>query len=478
MVQPQAPRSHAEPMTPMRTPDVDQENENKGPSWDNTKLRLTAPPKKHASTPPPPAPAAPLDRPAAKAVDPDALRFVAAAASRQHPTKQQSNIVNADVCEAGPTLLGLCDGVSGVRDLGISPDCFPRELLQCTRQRHEDWKQRQRPRTRGKEIPDDEACSWLVGIAEDAYNATQAQGATTLILAALREGDKLVTACIGDSALLLLRPLRLHPLQLQVVFRTATGRKNARTPLQVQRLSGVDDSAARGVIRGASVQSLAIQPRDMVIMGSDGLFDNVSDEDIRLAVEWHCSGAASMGSLGMKPLPGTAAAAAAALPPPKPAFASRLREAAAALVDLAIARVPAGGNADDTTALVAVVAKEWQLMEESAQPTRRRPAGLAAARGALQQPGSFVAMPPQALFHSGPSPPQSPAAEPNVLKDRTNAAPPTPRSRKKKKQPQVPAPPLASVDGSFVIHGSGCMGPNLKTMEMAEDMAKDACPIS
>jgi serine/threonine protein phosphatase PrpC len=290
-----------------------------------------------------------------------------------------------------------------------------------------------------------------------------------MMLAALREGDRLVTACVGDSALLLLRPISLHPLRLEVVFRTEAGRYDARRPKQVQRLFGVEDSATRSVIRGASVQSLNVQPRDLVIMGSDGLFDNVSDEDIRLAVEWHTSGAANAGNLGMQPLPGTAAAAAAAEPPLKPAWAMRLREAAAALVDLAIARVPAGGNADDTTALVAVVAKEWQLMEESAQPPRRRPAGVAAARGALQQPGSFVAMPPY--------PPRN--FESNVLADRTNAEPLSPERCNKKKQTRARAPPpLASVESSFVAHRSGCVGPNLRTLEMAENMTKDACPIS
>jgi len=292
------------------------------------------------------------------------LRFVSAAFSRQHPAKVNTGIVNADAVDEGPAHLGICDGVSGVHHLGIPPDELPRELLRSCRARLQ-------AAARPAEADDG---TWLTGLIEEAYDATRAYGATTLLLAALR-GSDLVTACLGDCALLVLRPCSLQPLRLRPIFKTEPGRYDSRRPVQVQRLHGFSDANAHTVIQGAMVSTTPVLPGDLLVIGSDGLFDNLRDEDIQLAVERGCAG---FGGGGLPPpLPDPGRRRSSLQPPTPPALApgpAQLQRTAEALVELAIARVKLdppeaerqepwgaqGGdvpanNADDTTALVAAV---------------------------------------------------------------------------------------------------------------------------
>lgn len=269
-------------------------------------------------------------------VAPSGLRFISASASRQHPAKRSTRIVNADVVEEGITHLGICDGVSGVHALGISPDELPRELLLSCRAKL------QLDAQRGE--ADDG--TWFTGLIKAAYDDTQAYGATTLLLAALRDSN-LVTANLGDCALLLLRPCCSQPLKLRPVFKTEPMRYDSRRPVQVQRLRGFKDENAHMVIQEVMVSTTPVQPGDILVVGSDGLFDNLRDQDIQLAIEKFC--APSVVTPGLSPLPAL----------------EQLRCTAEVLVDLAIASVnlmhadtgeyASANNADDTTALVAVV---------------------------------------------------------------------------------------------------------------------------
>mmetsp|Transcript_37913 Transcript_37913/g.120466 ORF Transcript_37913/g.120466 Transcript_37913/m.120466 type:complete len:712 (+) Transcript_37913:48-2183(+) len=294
-----------------------------------------------------------------------ALSFVSASASRQHPAKISTGIVNADSVLEAPTHLGICDGVSGVHHLGIPPDELPRDLLQSCGAKLESM-------ARFSANVDDG--TWLTGLIEEAFDATEAYGATTLLLATLRDAN-LVTASLGDCALLVLRPCSFTPLQLRPILKTEPGRYDSRRPVQVQRLHGFSDANAHTVIKGAMVSTTPVQHGDLLVMGSDGLFDNLRDEDIQLAVERGCAG---FGGGGLPPpLPDPGRRRSSLQPPTPPALApgpAQLQRTAEALVELAIARVKLdppeaerqepwgaqGGdvpanNADDTTALVAAV---------------------------------------------------------------------------------------------------------------------------
>jgi len=271
------------------------------------------------------------------------LRFNCGSSSRQHPRKQNSGIPNADAVEESSTLLGICDGVSGCHKIGIPPDTLPRELLHCCRDVHQHCASR---------VPDHEFDNgqWIVQMIQDAYNSSEALGATTMLLCSLRETGSLVTANLGDCSLLVLRPLPglKLPMRTEVLFKTAPCRYDAKKPVQVQRLPGMPEAGTHHVIAGANLATLKVQHGDLLVLGSDGLYDNLQDEEIQRTVEKHCLMDLSLATGGA---PTTA----------------QLRDAAGALVNHAIGSVKLPpknsegsmasmcGNPDDTTALVAVI---------------------------------------------------------------------------------------------------------------------------
>jgi len=292
------------------------------------------------------------------------LHFVSASASRQHPAKTKTGIVNADAVMEAPRYLGVCDGVSGVHHLGIPPDELPLDLLRSCKETLV---------SQGGQHPVLDDGTWFTGLIEEAFDATRAYGATTLLLAALRDSN-LVTASLGDCAVLVLRPCSFSPFRLRPIFKTEPGRYDSRRPVQVQRLHGFSDANAHAVIKGAMVSTTPVQHGDILILGSDGLFDNLRDDDIQHAVETCCTSALAQSSLQrlQAELSGQPCRQEPIMPSP-----AQLQRVAAALVDLAIAsvrldrtedahsmpwgieggEVPAN-NADDTTALVAVVVAE------------------------------------------------------------------------------------------------------------------------
>lgn len=313
--------------------------------------------------------------PPAEAVGLSSLHFVSAAASRQHPAKIKTGIVNADAVMEAPKHLGICDGVSGVHHLGIPPDELPRDLLRSCRSAL---------LAAPCQPSDVDDGTWLTRIIEEAFDATQAYGATTLLLATLRDSN-LITASLGDCALLVLRPCSFTPFRLRPIFKTEPGRYDSRRPVQVQRLHGFSDANAHAVIKGAMVSMTPVQHGDLLVLGSDGLFDNLRDEDIQYAIEQCCSSALAQSSLQrlQAELRGQGPTGEPLLPSP-----AQLQQVAAVLVDRAIASVrldqPEDGqwapwsaecgdvpanNADDTTALVAaVVADARPAVASRAEP--------------------------------------------------------------------------------------------------------------
>merc|ERR1711879_680360 len=137
------------------------------------------------------------------------------------------------------------------------------------------------------------------------------------------------------SCLMVCRPN--SSAEFRTVFKTEPGRYDRHRPVQIQRLHGFSSSHAHSVIRGATVSSTPVQPGDVLVLGSDGLFDNLEDCAIESLLNHHRS-TLSTG----RPSRGTS---------------SCLRTISSALVDLAISELDSqtGNPPDDTTALVAVV---------------------------------------------------------------------------------------------------------------------------
>merc|ERR1740130_2217843 len=72
------------------------------------------------------------------------------------------------------------------------------------------------------------------------------------------------------------------------MFKTTPTRYDATKPVQVQRLPHMPVDRTHTVIQGAKLDACVVQSGDYIVMGSDGLFDNLQDDDIQRLIERHC----------------------------------------------------------------------------------------------------------------------------------------------------------------------------------------------
>lgn len=288
------------------------------------------------------------------------LRFESASAARQHPFKEQQQYIYADAVCCGSKWLGVCDGVSGVQKIGIAPDVLPRELLtQCQKVM--------------ESCARDEHGAWVLSMLKEAFAATSALGATTVLLACIEDCQRLALITLGDCALLLLRPTNGDELRRS--FRSQRVMMGEKTPAQVLRLPHQITGDMKELVEDCRLDMVHIRHGDLVVLGTDGIFDNLSDEAITEIVQRCCSQAdddvGQMVTAKQSRLVQQLPVLYKARPLPS---AAQLQQAAVSLVDAAIRNVvlvpdPAApplvarGNPDDTTVIVALVVEEGRAME-------------------------------------------------------------------------------------------------------------------
>merc|ERR1719453_1290259 len=153
-------------------------------------------------------------------------------------------------------------------------------------------------------IPDDmprntfskDAYKGPIALLKEAYENTESFGSTTVLLAALDNSTRIhgklhpmiAVLSIGDCELLMLRRTMGRQSPLQAVFHTEMQRidHNVQTPLQLARVDSridedFDESIALEVIeKGSAVHCVSAYEGDIVVMGSDGVFDNLFLDEI------------------------------------------------------------------------------------------------------------------------------------------------------------------------------------------------------
>lgn len=154
--------------------------------------------------------------------------------------------------------LGIADGVSGWAEENIDPALFSRELMEHAVMALDGELIGNCPRQ----------------LLAKAHEATSAIGAATAIVAILeREGGVLHIANLGDCGLRLVR-------KGSIVFATSTQQHYFDCPYQFSSEPGAQTSV------DAMVYKVELLPGDIIVMGSDGLFDNVYDKDIEKTVRF------------------------------------------------------------------------------------------------------------------------------------------------------------------------------------------------
>jgi len=217
------------------------------------------------------------------------LCFNASTYQKTHPLKAQAGHRDADATLVSPMMLGVADGVSQIEDFGLDASELPNELLRCCEEL-----------AMAQLLPDksaklDGTYRGPIPLMRDAYEATESYGSTTALLAILDNSTRIhgklhpmiAVLSVGDCELLVLRRLKGQEL-FETVFHTEMQRidGNAQCPLQLSRLDdridpNFDEEVAIEVIeKGSAVHCVSIYEGDVVVMGSDGVFDNLFLEEV------------------------------------------------------------------------------------------------------------------------------------------------------------------------------------------------------
>ncbi|CAD7964115.1 unnamed protein product [Amoebophrya sp. A25] len=218
------------------------------------------------------------------------LCFACEAYQDTHPAKKQMGLTDADATLCSPMMVGVMDGVSQLEEFGMDPSELPQQLCRAV---EELAFQQLLPETDGGNAK--EIYRGPVSLLSDAYQATDALGSTTVLLCALDNHTKvhgrthpmIAVLSIGDCELLLLRRSK-STAPLETIFHTEMQRigGNKQAPLQVARVDerideDFEEEIALEVIRdGSAVHCFTAQEGDVVIMGSDGVFDNLYAHEV------------------------------------------------------------------------------------------------------------------------------------------------------------------------------------------------------
>lgn len=223
------------------------------------------------------------------------LCFSARAYQLTHPGKMRAGAdgrlhKDADATVVSPMLVGVADGVSQLEEFGIDASELPNELLKACEELGMNQLIPDRP------VSPADAYRGPVSLLKDAYEATQSLGSTTVLLGILDNSTRIhgklhpmvAVLTIGDCELLMLRRLNGRHSPLQAVFHTEMQRidGHVQTPLQLARVDDrvdpeFDEDVALEVIeRGSAVHCVSTYEGDIVLLGSDGVFDNLFLDEV------------------------------------------------------------------------------------------------------------------------------------------------------------------------------------------------------
>jgi len=314
------------------------------------------------------------------------LCFSARAYQKPHPDKEETGTCDADATLASPMLLGVCDGVSQVDELGLDPSELPKELLSScedivTRQLLADVHHRS---LQGNS--DD--YSGPISLLKEAYAGTESLGSTSVLLAVMDNSTQIHgklhpmigVVTMGDCELVLLRRSGAHKKgHFQVIFCTEMQRigNNKQTPLQLLRMDEdrdpgfTEDGALDAIEQGSGLHCTSTYEGDILLLGSDGVFDNLFLSEVVAVCDEHLP--PSVDEMGFEP-----------------ACPSRLSSIGRTLVEKAHSKcamgfgrpaqltpVGEGGKVDDTSVVVAEVIEWTPTLCQAWAKAHRRPSAFA-----------------------------------------------------------------------------------------------------
>lgn len=178
--------------------------------------------------------------------------------------------------------VGVADGVSAWRKLGIDGGEFARELMQECRELAPFLSVSPSAAATAASSPIAspcaEQCCSLGELVSTAYARVTAIGSSTVLLAHV-SSNRMYIYSLGDSQAILLRFQGLIP---SIVLKTKPQTHSPEAPFQLARLPDslpTSDFLNDSVQDGANYESTT-QAGDLLLLGSDGLWDNLFEQDI------------------------------------------------------------------------------------------------------------------------------------------------------------------------------------------------------
>lgn len=194
--------------------------------------------------------------------------FVSATGTKPHPFKETEG---EDASFTAKDMLAIADGVGGWTELGIDSGIYSRELLQLC-----------------KEISEKEELLPEYVMLE-AFEKAMSKGSATCTLVALGDDCKLRAANLGDSGFLLFRRMIKNPIdefdkentppeyEWRAVFKSNIQEHYFNCPRQI----GTD---TKDRPEDCDRYAVAFVPGDLVLLATDGLFDNLSLKEISVLI--------------------------------------------------------------------------------------------------------------------------------------------------------------------------------------------------
>lgn len=178
---------------------------------------------------------------------PQMLILNSAAAMAPHPDKVAKGGEDAYFMGDNSRCMGVADGVGGWADIGVDAGEYSRLLMSSAMS----------AASRIDPAPDAPQ-----RILQAAYRKTNVRGSSTACVLVLH-GDELYAANLGDSGFMVVRGE-------DVIFQSPQQQHDFNFPYQLGSPGTVSDSPS-----AAQIFSIKVQVGDVVIVGTDGLLDNV-----------------------------------------------------------------------------------------------------------------------------------------------------------------------------------------------------------
>lgn len=167
-----------------------------------------------------------------------------------HPAKVAKGGEDAYFLSDDLKAIGVADGVGGWGDIGVDPALYSRSLMEGAKLYAESQPTNRDP----------------VDIMQEGYQySTYVQGSSTCCVLVL-DGSHLHAANLGDSGFMVLRGM-------EIVYRTKEQQHSFNFPYQIGTGSADKPQHSQRI-------TVEVQPGDLIIVGTDGLWDNLFDEDI------------------------------------------------------------------------------------------------------------------------------------------------------------------------------------------------------